>query len=68
MRQKTHYLSESGEIKQHPNATRFIGVYSSRPGVSNREEEKHELGYVYKSGLVHDVLSNGLRGPNFGEF
>lgn len=35
MRSKTHYLSESGEIKECPNATRFIGVYASRPAFAN---------------------------------
>lgn len=75
MRSKTHYLSESGEIKAHANATRFIGVYASRPAPvkaieSNGSEDAsyyHELGYVYKSSLVHDVIVKGIRGPNFEE-
>jgi hypothetical protein len=73
MRSKTHYLSESGEIKECPNATRFIGVYASRPAPENvgkdsgagDEDKRHELGYVFKSGLVHEIITSGIRGHNF---
>lgn len=80
MRASTHYLSESGEVKSHPGAARFIGVYASRPppslprGISpqvanylNTADGRHELGYVYKSGLVGQIILSGIRGPDFGE-
>lgn len=31
MREKTHYVDESGTVRQKANASRFIGVYASRP-------------------------------------
>jgi hypothetical protein len=60
MRAKTHYISEDGSIKAHPNATRLIGVYASRPILG-----KAEIGYVYKSGLIEEVIKDGIRGPNW---
>jgi len=77
MRAKTHYLSESGDIRSFPNATRFIGVYASRPapartsetrGEDNEDGDKwHELGYVFKSGFVNEIIKNGIPGPTFGK-
>jgi Trypsin-like peptidase domain len=78
LRAKTHYLSESGEIKQHPNASRFLGVYSSRPvfekassimpaGLEDESDRRAELGYVYKSGLIDQIIQSGIRGPRYGE-
>lgn len=74
MRAKTHYLAEGGEIKQHANATRFIGVYASRPGIDNvaaqlREDEREraEIGVVFKSGATIEVLQGETRGPRYGE-
>jgi len=69
MREKTHYLSESGIIVQHPNATRFIGVYASRPKIVGFEEHQHEsdrraeVGYFYKSGSVDEIIRHGIPGP-----
>lgn len=34
MRCQTHYLSEDGSVKEFVNATRFIGIYSSRPNIN----------------------------------
>lgn len=71
MRYKTHYLSETGKIISHPNATRFIGVYSSRPAPANEikdcEDKRQELGYVFKSGFIPEIIEHGIRGPSFGE-
>jgi len=74
MRSKTHYATESGEIKAYLNATRYIGIYASRPApVAARTEDEesagltsHELGYVFKKGCVDDVITKGVRGEDFG--
>jgi hypothetical protein len=72
MREKTHYLTENGEITQHVNATRWIGLYASRPNIQAsvdalEEDRRAEIGYVYKSGAAHKAITDGIRGPNFGE-
>jgi Trypsin-like peptidase domain len=73
MREKTHYLAENGEIKQHANATRWIGVYASRPNIPAAqvgppdEDRRAEIGYLYKSGAVQRTIADGIRGPNFDE-
>jgi hypothetical protein len=36
MRAKTHYVAEGGEIKTQINATRWIGIYASRPALRLR--------------------------------
>jgi hypothetical protein len=73
LRQKTHYISESGEIKQHVNASRVLGVYSSRPifsptssAVDGLEDVRAELGYVYKAGLIEQIIREGIPGPDYG--
>lgn len=72
MRQKTHYLSEQGEIISHANATRFIGIYASRPDIPTAsglddEDRRAEIGYFYKSGCVNETILNGIPGPHYGE-
>lgn len=72
MREKTHYVAENGEIKSHVNATRWIGVYASRPNILVPsglidEDRRAEIGYFFKSSLVIDVIRDGIRGPHFGE-
>jgi hypothetical protein len=72
MREKTHYLSERGKIVKYANATRLIGVYSSRPEIAPRadlddEDRRAEIGYFYKSGCIHETIVNGVRGPSYGE-
>lgn len=74
MRAKTHYLTEGGEIKQHANASRFVGVYASRPGVDDvaaslrtDSRERAEIGVVFKSGAAIEVLQGEIRGPRYGE-
>jgi hypothetical protein len=74
MREKTHYLTDTGEIKSVPNATRFIGVYSSRPGIDDvaatlRDDsrERAEIGYVYKSGALDELLRAQHPGLKLGE-
>jgi hypothetical protein len=73
LRQKTHYISESGEIKQYANASRLLGVYSSRPkfsptssAIDGLEDARAELGYVYKSGLIEQIIREGIPGPDYG--
>ena len=72
MRAKTHYVTENREIKSHVNATRFLGVYASRPNIPAvtteiEEDRRAEIGYFYKGGCVPDTITNGIRGPDFGE-
>jgi hypothetical protein len=72
MREKTHYVAESGEIKSHVNATRWVGIYASRPNIIipsglDEEDRRAEIGYFYKSRCVQDAIVRGIRGPNFGE-
>jgi len=75
MRSKTHYVTESGQIVQKANGSRFIGVYASRPAPerepTNDEIEAgflgHEIGYVFKSGCLVEVITRAVRGPQFGE-
>jgi len=69
MRSKTHYLSEKGQITECKNATRWIGVYASRPnivGANNAVEDdrRAEVGYFYKNGWVPDIITSGIRGPD----
>jgi len=66
MREKTHYLSENGDIK-HANATRFIGIYASRPDIPAFEGLIAEIGYIYKGGVIEQTILQEVRGPNFGE-
>ena len=71
MREKTHYISEDGEIKSWKNATRWIGIYSSRPNVKSvpgevEEDRRAEVGYFYKMRCVHETIMNGIRGMDFG--
>jgi hypothetical protein len=72
MREKTHYLAENGEIKRCANATRFIGIYASRPNIPVSEllideDRRAEIGYFYKSGAIDETIRKGVRGPNLGE-
>jgi hypothetical protein len=74
MRAKTHYVSENGAVVQQINASRFIGVYSSRPSfvsksaspVDRLEDMRTELGYVYKSGCIEQIIREGTPGPDYG--
>ena len=71
MRERTHYVSETGEIKACVNATRWIGVYASRPAIpvvenAIEDDRRAEVGYYYKSGSVHETIVQGIRGPDFG--
>jgi hypothetical protein len=74
VRHKTHYISETGQIKEHANASRLLGVYSSRPVfaaaqslIDGQEDSRAELGYVYKSGLIDQTIHEGIPGQNYGE-
>jgi len=75
MREKTHYVTETGKIHQQVNATRFIGVYASRPVIVSEVpgedprviENNAEIGYVYKSQSVHEIIEFGIKGANYGE-
>src|SRR5262249_45564785 len=70
MREKTHYLSEEGLIKKCANATRWIGIYASRPPIravamQEDEDRRPEIGYFYKSGSVFEVIMKGSRASSF---
>jgi hypothetical protein len=72
MRERTHYLSEKDKVVRHANATRFIGIYASRPDFDmasdvDTEDRRAEIGFFYKSGCIHETIVNGVRGPRFGE-
>jgi hypothetical protein len=69
MRAKTHYLNETGKVVEFPNATRWIGVYSSRPNIAPNanaleEDRRAEVGYFYKNGWVPEIITSGIRGPD----
>jgi hypothetical protein len=71
MRAKTHYVTESGVVKCHVNASRFLGVYASRPNIAPAgdevdEDRRAEIGFFYKSGCVEEVIRDGIKGPNYG--
>jgi hypothetical protein len=71
MRTKTHYVSTSGETTAHHNATRWIGIYSSRPTLApgenaGEEDRRAEVGYFYKNGCVIQTIEQGIGGPDFG--
>lgn len=71
MRERTHYVAEDGQIKTHANATRWIGVYASRPNPVRvdgepDEDRRAEVGFFYKMRCVHDAIVEGLRGPDYG--
>jgi hypothetical protein len=69
MRENSHYVSENREIKRQINATRFLGIYASRPNIPVStnlidEDRRAEVGFFYKSGCIHETIVNGIRGPN----
>ncbi len=69
MRAKTHYAADDGSIKAMRNATRFIGIYASRPSLRPQaegplEDRSAELGFFYKSSSIYDVIRDRLPGPN----
>jgi len=69
IRERTHYLSEAGIVVEHPNATRFIGVYASRPDIPGANElpeadRRAEVGFFYKSGCVEETIAQGNPGPS----
>jgi hypothetical protein len=71
MRAKTHYIAESGEIKTQINATRWLGIYASRPALPAAiplidEDRRAEVGFLYKMGCVHDAIVKGVRGLPYG--
>jgi hypothetical protein len=73
VRGQTHYVSEDGSIKKKVRATRLVGVYASRPifqSSSSKEEPKSdetvEIGYVYKSGVINEIIVGNQRGPDYG--
>ena len=69
-RANTHYLAESGEVICRPHASRFIGVYASRPDIQNSDakEQSAEIGYVYKPKYIYEILENLMLGPDFNTY
>lgn len=74
MRERTSYIAEDGAIRPVANASRFLGVYSSRPAlpkttssIDGIDDFRTELGYVYKSGRLVELVRDGIRGPRYGE-
>ncbi len=76
LRQKTHYVSESGAVVEKPNASRILGVYSSRPNftptgaaqaIDGFEDKRAEVGYMVKSGYIQQIIEEGICGPRYGE-
>ena len=66
LRAKTHYLSESGQVVEKPGAMRFIGVYAGRP-TRTADAEATEIGFVYKSGALEQLIRDGIPGLRYGE-
>lgn len=65
------YLAEDGQVKACPNATRWIGIYSSRPNLPSTasgidENRRAEVGYLYKMSCVGDTIARGISGSDFG--
>ena len=72
MRAKTHYLSVDGTVKEKANASRWLGIYSSRPNLPAspsliEEDRRAEVGYFIKLGFVNQTVMQGVRGPRIGE-
>jgi hypothetical protein len=74
LRERSMYVAEDGAIKPATNPSRFLGVYSSRPAlrkttssVDGIDDFRTELGYVYKSGRLVELVREGIRGPRYGE-
>jgi hypothetical protein len=75
--ESTTYLNESGEICRKARASRLIGVYASRPtfreeNVPSSEKQKTadslaEIGYVYKSGVIDEIIVGTKHGPREDE-
>jgi len=68
MRAKTHYVDEDGQVKLCVNATRWLGIYASRPSLPSMsdatyEDSRPEVGYFFKGACVADVITSGLPGP-----
>jgi hypothetical protein len=67
MRAYTHYVTEAGNVTCSPNASRFLGVYASRPTFQAQQgRETAEIGYVYKGGVIDQIIRSGERGPDYG--
>ena len=72
MRERTHYVSEQQIIEEHIDATRFLGIYASRPNIAvspalGEEDRRAEIGFFFKASCVLETVQNGIRGPKFGE-
>jgi hypothetical protein len=69
LRAKTSYISEEKSVRPCLIANRFIGVYASRPRFTDEEGKVQfaEIGYVYKSGVIDQIINSGLRGPDYGQ-
>jgi hypothetical protein len=72
MRENTHYIAEDGQVKCKINATRFLGIYSSRPDIISapgliEEDRRAEIGFFYKAGCIYETIMGGARGMNYGE-
>jgi hypothetical protein len=69
LRAKTNYIAENGDVKRCTIANRFIGVYASRPRFTDQQGqvEYAEIGYVYRSGVIEQIISSGQRGSNYGQ-
>jgi hypothetical protein len=67
LRAKTHYLAESGRVIEKPGAMRFIGVYAGRPSRTADAGETTEIGFVYKSGALAEIIQKGVPGLRAGE-
>lgn len=63
----THYVNESGQAIEKPGARRFVGVYGGRPGIASLEGESTEIGFVYKSGALEQLIKTGTPGLRYGE-
>ena len=72
MRSKTHYIDEQNRIIEHVNATRWIGIYASRPDLpaistAVDDDRRAEVGFFYKSSGVVQAIVQGILGSDFGE-
>jgi hypothetical protein len=71
-RSEIGYVNLDGSVVTRPRAARLIGVYASRPALADPNEDVSqalpaaEIGFVYKSGLIEDVIVRGVRAPDYG--
>jgi hypothetical protein len=73
VRGQTHYVATDGTIKQKARPSCLIGVYASRPKFQKIKSDEDtdaeataEIGYVYKAGVINEILLGNKLAPDYG--